>query len=125
MAESTPPTPAAAVKNGLAQFGIGTVTGLLIDLAFPARKTGAPLAEGLEVAAQIAVNAIVVQQLQYLVIDRLDPSQNTAVLFYVGLLASQPNLLGKIQKFVGASKLAVLSTIEARVDGLSKLMSGE
>lgn len=107
----------------LTQFSLGLFSGVVLDMAFPNKKSDAPKAEGIETLAQVAGAAIVMKGMQLVVVDQLDPARDTSFLFFVGFMHGQPALEGKIRKLVARTKSAVAVSALPVTSKVSAVMS--
>lgn len=94
---TTPLGVGEAIASGVSGAGLGLVFGSVVDEIFPAYTPATdPLMALVELLAQLALNAVLVSKLNDVVLTRVDPMQETSVLFYAGFLTSQPNMRNKL-----------------------------
>ena len=105
-----------AIGVGIAQFSIGALVGIGVDLAFPFVRKDIQLAEGVETVAQIGTNALVMKLLLPVVVNVLDPEYDTFFLFFLGLTSAQPNLQKKTQRLIAASKIAIVTGAQPMIE---------
>lgn len=124
MATTTPPTVSKVIIDGVFESGLGLLLGSGLDLIAPSPDSEKGWqAITIEVAAQLGINAVLIQTAGQFIITRISPDNSSAgILLGWGMFLGQPGLQRKVQLTVAGLKAGLAGLASQNAGLIAKTM---